>query len=131
MVGQGAFNQSNGANLVSDKLYLGYYSGSHGTYNLQGGSLSAATVNLNAGGTFSRTGGTLNATTFNQQGGTSTVNGNIYNQTGGSFYIYAPTTINGDVTNSGFFKIHDDLMMQNGTFSAPTTVTRLPRPQKP
>ena len=37
-----------------------------------GGSLSASTVNLNAGGIFNQTGGSLNAATFNQQGGTVT-----------------------------------------------------------
>ena len=70
--GSGAFTQTGGTNTVSNTLTLASNSGSSGTYNLQGGSLSAATVNLNAGGLFNQTGGSLNATTFNQQGGTVT-----------------------------------------------------------
>ena len=41
--GTGSFTQSGGTNTISDYLYLGYNSGSSGTYSLSGsGQLSSA-----------------------------------------------------------------------------------------
>ena len=48
--GSGTFTQSGGTNTVSNTLTLAANAGSSGTYNLSGGSLAAATINLNAGG---------------------------------------------------------------------------------
>ena len=70
--GEGTFTQTGGSHTVSQTLTLAAIPGSSGIYNLQGGSLTAGTVNLNPGGTFNQTGGNLNAATFNQQGGTVT-----------------------------------------------------------
>ena len=70
--GDGTFTQTGGSHTVSQTLTLAALPGSSGIYNLQGGSLTAGTVNLNPGGTFNQTGGNLNAATFNQQGGTVT-----------------------------------------------------------
>ena len=68
MNGRGAYNQINGANLVSGELVLGYYSGSQGIYTLQGGSLSARTQTI----------GFLGSGAFTQTGGTNAVSGVLY-----------------------------------------------------
>jgi len=75
-VGLGAYNQSNGSNLVSGEVRLGYYSGSLGTYNLSSGSLSAGTLTL----------GFLGTGAFTQSGGSNAVAGVLYlgNYAGGS-----------------------------------------------
>ena len=83
--------------------------GSNGTYNLQGGSLTAGTVNLNPGGTFSQTGGNLNAAIFNQQGGT--VAGALENQ--GTFN-YISGTFSGRLLNYGAVNFNADFTAANG-----------------
>lgn len=60
--GSGAFTQTGGTNAVSSQLYLGYFSGSAGTYSLSGsGLLSAAQEYIgytsSASALFSQTGG--------------------------------------------------------------------------
>ena len=94
--GGASFSQSGGTNTVGNTLTLGNNSGSHGAYDLQGGSLSAPTVNLKSGGTFAQSGGTLNVATFNQQGGT--VTGVLENR--GGFY-YFNGAFNGRLLNYG------------------------------
>ena len=68
--GSAIFNQSGGSNVIEKKsfvsgLYLGYYPGSSGTYNLSGGSLSAPSeeIGVLVGG----------LGVFNQSGGANTV----------------------------------------------------------
>ena len=68
--GSGIFNQSGGSTTIEklssvSGLYLGYYSGRSGTYNLSGGSLSApaGTIGVLVGG----------VGIFNQSGGTNTI----------------------------------------------------------
>jgi len=53
-------NQTGGTNAVDVMLFLGYKSGSSGTYNLSGGSLSinSAIIGNGGTGTFIQTGGT-------------------------------------------------------------------------
>ena len=89
MDGTGAFTQTGGTSSIASELRISdnHYPGT-ATYDLQGGSLTAGTVNLNAGGTFTQTGGTLNATTFNLPGGTVTgalENRGLFTYTGGIF----------------------------------------------
>ena len=63
-IGTGAvFTQTGGTNTASGALTLANNPGSSGTYNLQGGSLSADTFNLNTGGTFNQSGGTFHFNT--------------------------------------------------------------------
>ncbi len=72
--GSGNFTQSWGSNTVSNELVIAVNDLSTGTYNLQGGTLAAATIILNSGGEFNHThGGDLNFNLFNQNGGLSTI----------------------------------------------------------
>ncbi len=66
--GKGTHNQSLGSNTISSGLYLGYNSGSTGTYALSGGSLSAPYQYVGYSGTG----------TFTQSGGTNTVSNSLY-----------------------------------------------------
>ena len=58
--GTGTFTQSGGTNADANCLYLGYNSGSNGTYSLSGGYLSAyyTCVGYSGSGTFTQSGGT-------------------------------------------------------------------------
>jgi T5SS/PEP-CTERM-associated repeat protein len=60
--GTGTFTQTGGMNMLRSELYLGYYLGSTGNYNLSGtGSLTTGaqlTVGYNGTGNFKQTGGT-------------------------------------------------------------------------
>jgi MYXO-CTERM domain-containing protein len=61
-VGAGIVTQTGGAVLATNAVVLGGPSGSTGTYNLAGGTLSTASLGKGAaGGTFNFTGGTLHA----------------------------------------------------------------------
>ena len=61
--GKGTFTQSGGTHTVAARLVVSASPGtSTGTFNLQGGSLSAANLQVNAAGTFTQTGGTLTIT---------------------------------------------------------------------
>ncbi len=67
--GTGVFTQTGGTNSISSYLYLGYNSGSTGTYNLSGtGPLSASIQYIGRSGTG----------TFIQTGGTNTISSNLY-----------------------------------------------------
>ncbi len=57
--GVGTFDQTGGSHTISNALTLAATAGSTGTYNLQGGTLTAPAINVNAGGTLNQTGGTL------------------------------------------------------------------------
>ena len=83
----GTFTQTGGTHTVTGTLAISP-SGQSGLVALEGGRLTAATVNLSAGGTFRQTGGTFSAATFNQLGGTvegSLENRGTFNYTGGTF----------------------------------------------
>jgi len=113
--GAGAFNQS-GASIatINDDLNL-----DRGAYNLAGGTLNAATINLNLNGVFNQTGGTLNFTTFNHQGGE--VQGSLQNPVGGA-YNYDSGAFTGRLLNSGAANFNADFTAGNGMahFSALT-----------
>jgi outer membrane autotransporter protein len=90
--GSGIFNQSGGSTTIErtsavSGLYLGYYPGSSGTYNLSGGSLSAPaeTIGVLTGGVgvFNQSGGTNTVTDALTLGFRSGSNG-TYNLSGGS-----------------------------------------------
>ncbi len=76
--GTGSFTQSGGTNVISDTLYIAWHEGSSGTYNLQGGTLSAASIDSK--GSFTQSGGTLDAGTFDNRGS--------FNYSGGVFDGY-------------------------------------------
>jgi len=94
----GTFTQTGGTNTVTSRLDLAYSnpwgpSTGSGTYHLQGGTLTAPTVQVNSGGTFDFTGGTLSVDTFN---------GDLVNA-GGTLRVGltgTTTTINGDYTET-------------------------------
>ena len=67
-VSTGTLNQTGGTNTENNNLYLGYSSGSRGTYNLSGGSLSTISAVIGNGGNG----------TFTQTVGTSVHSGNLY-----------------------------------------------------
>jgi len=128
---QGAFNQTGGTNTIAATLTIADRSGgeeegwSQGTYNLDGGALTAATVDNND--TANQSGGTLdtgtfnNAGTFNQTGGTMTAD--TFNNT--SFpttYVHAPAVFKADTVNnnSEFYQYGGTVrgnMMLMGTFN--------------
>jgi uncharacterized protein with beta-barrel porin domain len=94
-LGLGAFIQGGGSHTVAGTLTLAAGAGSSGTYELDGGSLSAGLININTGGHFLRNGGALNYDTLNFQGGDYT--GDLVNQT----RITGTGTINGNLVNAG------------------------------
>ena len=67
--GTGMFTQSGGVHTVTGTLRLGFAAGGTGTYSLQNGALTAATIDLNLGGTLTQTSGTLSFTNFKQTAG--------------------------------------------------------------
>ena len=82
----GTVNQNNFANTVNRDLYLGFNSGSRGTYNLSGGTLSAVRDERI---------GSSGSGFFYQSGGTKAVNRNLYlGYNSGSSGIYNLTNGN-------------------------------------
>ncbi|MGD0461441.1 MAG: PEP-CTERM sorting domain-containing protein [Tepidisphaeraceae bacterium] len=105
--GTGNFTQTAGTNMVTGALTLAANTGSTGTYNLQGGALTAAAISVNSGGSITlsgtgtiaagsltQTGGTLSATSlllgpggigsYGLSGGSASVSGNLQVNAGGS-----------------------------------------------
>jgi outer membrane lipase/esterase len=101
----GTLVQTNGTVTLTDKLYLGYETTSNGTYNLQGGTFTAAgaQVGVYGTGTFTQSAGTATISdtltlaansgstgTYNLSGGTLNVGtltqnaGGTFNKTGGT-----------------------------------------------
>jgi hypothetical protein len=74
--GSGTFTQSGGTNQTGT-LILAAFSGSSGAYTINGGTLKATTVTVNANGNFDQTGGTMTFTTFNQYAGTVSLSGGL------------------------------------------------------
>jgi len=85
----GTITQTGGTSIITGSLNIGDNFGSTGTYGLQGGNLTASTINVGGSGSFSVEGSTLstnqitNAGIFTQTGGTTTVNGGTFSQTSG------------------------------------------------
>jgi hypothetical protein len=75
--GSGALVQTGGSNSTT-LLTLAQNPGSAGTYSLQGGTLSANTIQVNAGGTFQFQGGAVKFAQFNLSGGAVTASGNEF-----------------------------------------------------
>ncbi len=152
--GTGTFNQSGGSHTIGtttspSNLYLGYNSGSTGTYNLSGDpTTSTLTVNgdeyigYNGIGTFNQSGGAHTVTgaltisanpgvssgIYNLSGGTLTVNGGITNNdtlnySGGT--LTANLTNNGNVSlsGSGTRTVNGDVT-NNGTFKVTNTIAQ-------
>ena len=121
--GRGTFIQTGGTSEVTTKLTLAMNSGSTGTYNLSGGVLTVAAMDVNAGGTFTQSNGTLtsgdlsNRGQINLNGGSATVNGATTNEATGHIGISAPAVFNGDTTNYGTVKTTGTTVTWNGTFT--------------
>ncbi|MBU1055379.1 MAG: hypothetical protein KKC46_16395, partial [Proteobacteria bacterium] len=106
--GVGVFTQTGGTHEVTNNIYIAYNSGSTGTYDLQGGTLTAGSIINN--GTFNYSGGTLEADITNNPAGTVSlsgagtreVQGDIINK--GTFTVSNTTAIfGGDFTNTGIY----------------------------
>jgi hypothetical protein len=113
-------------------LLLGYASGSNGTYNLSGGSLSVTgseTIGLGGTGVFNQSGGT------NSVGGTMTISANpatssgTYNLSGGNLTVtngiinngafnYSGGTITGALQNNGLVNVTGGTSITPNTFAA-------------
>ena len=104
--GRGTFSQSAGINSESD-VFLGYHTGSSGTYELIGGSIS--TWN-------SQYVGHAGTGTFSQSGGTNTVGGSLYlgytsgakgtyNLSGGSLTATGPIVLASASSSTGELKV--------------------------
>ena len=76
--GTGVFTQSGGS--VNEFVYLGYNSGSVGTYTLSGGQVNGATVGNSGVGTFTQSGGTNSGSLYL---GTNSTGTGSYNMTAG------------------------------------------------
>ncbi|HEY1683271.1 MAG TPA: hypothetical protein VGG19_00790 [Tepidisphaeraceae bacterium] len=99
VTGGGTFTQSTGTSVSAGNVILGVNSGSSGTYNISGGSLSSNPGPLEVGasgsGTVNQSGGDINVSSIVL--GYSTGGTGIYNFSGGT--IEGPISIN---TNSAF-----------------------------
>jgi len=105
--GQSVFTQTGGTNTVTKTLTIVDLGGeevwAQGTYNLDGGALTAGTVDNND--TVNQSGGTLdtgtfnNAGTFNQTGGTMTA-GTFNNPSFPTTYVYDPAVFQADTVNN-------------------------------
>ena len=144
--GTGTFNQYGGSHTVGGDLYLGYNSGSSGTYNLSGDpSASILTVNgkeyigYYGTGMFNQSGGSHTVTgaltisenpgtssgTYNLSGGTLTVNGGITNNdtlnySGGTLTTNLTNNGNVNLSGSGTRTVNGDVT-NNGTFKVTNT----------
>jgi hypothetical protein len=125
--GTGTFTQTGGTHTVVGTLTLAAYAGSSGTYNLQGGTLTAGAINVNSGGTFNVTGGNLSASggmTISSGGvltGIATVGANVSNSgnvSPGSSTNPGTLTINGNYSQSGALNIGINGTSASGNFGS-------------
>ncbi|MBI5193686.1 MAG: hypothetical protein HZA08_09635 [Nitrospirae bacterium] len=127
----GTFYQYGGTNNVKN-LFLGYDSGSNGTYNLNSGNLTAESedIGLSGTGTFTQTGGTNTASwesiggnpnkgigTYTQTGGTNSVAQKIY--IGNYYYPSLNDTYNlsGGTLTTVFFENYGTFNYSGGTLN--------------
>ena len=111
--GVGTVNQSNGMlkiyygglphNLVEGHVYLGYESGSNGTYNLTGGALESRCiyVGYDGQGEFNMSGGSVYTMHDLIIGHNTAMGDAVVTQTGGDMAINGNMYIGRDYTNSG------------------------------
>jgi hypothetical protein len=131
----GTLTQSGGSNFVSGTLTLAQNPGASGTYDLQGGTLTAGTIAINPGGTFKFDGGTASFSTMTIAGATSgfaagnpvaavTASGDEVIGTSAnpnSVIVQRGTSSN---TVSGNLQVNGAYMLQGGLVSAPSeTIT--------
>ncbi len=118
--GSGTFTQLGGTNTISYNgqaggngiLTLAASAGSSGAYDLQGGSLTAVTVNVNDGGTFTQAGGSLSASLVNQ--GIFTYNGGTFN---GRLQNYGTVNFNADFTAGNGLANYTDMTVGGRTLT--------------
>ncbi|MEN6475246.1 MAG: PEP-CTERM sorting domain-containing protein [Syntrophaceae bacterium] len=140
--GSGTFNQTGGANSVETTLHLGYAAGSHGTYNLSGGTvrggMSGEIVGVSGSGTFNQTGGSNNSfmelIIGSQAGSNGIYNLNdgiletgslsseyigvsgtgIFNQSGGTHTVSGALIIKQNDTATGVYNLSGGTLTVNG-----------------
>jgi hypothetical protein len=101
------YSQTSGVNNVGT-LYLGSQNSS-GTYNLQGGSVSAGLINVAGNSIFDQTGGTLSFAIFSQTGGNVTLPpltlgaGHFYSASAGTLTCPMVTVNSGAGLNPGLW----------------------------
>jgi hypothetical protein len=97
----GTFTQNGGTHTITGTLTLAANPGSSGTYDMQGGTVTAGAVVVNAGGTFTND-ATVSASTVTVAGtliGTGTVNAPVHLSPGGT--LGGPLNLKGSVTSTG------------------------------
>ena len=144
--GSAIFNQSGGSNTIERKnifsgLYLGYWDGSFGTYNLSSGSLTAPdeTIGVYGDGTFNQSNGTNRVTqgltlglgnntsgsgTYNLRGGNLSADSQCvgYNGTGTFNQSGGNNTVAGDLDLGYHFRGVGAYNLSNGSLSTTDTI---------
>jgi len=108
--GVGVFNQSGGTNTVVTSVNVAEAVGSTGTYNLAGGSLTAADLNVNGGGAFNWTGGTL---TLGTAGSGNLTNAGRVIVGGGVSATPVTHALNATVVNTGQIEVAADTTLSS------------------
>ncbi len=107
--GTGGFKQTGGANAVTNTVEIAKNAGAAGSaYSLSGGSLAAASMNINAGGTLDYSGGSLS---LGSGGGTLSNAGQVNVSGAGT------RTVDAGVVNDGNFKVTDTTVSYTGSFT--------------
>jgi len=107
--GVGTFTQTGGVSTVTGNVTVAQQAGSNGSsYNLSGGSLQAASMNVNTGGTFNYSGGSFSLASG---AGILTNDGQVNINGGGT------RTVDSSVVNDGTFKVTDTNVTYTGTFT--------------
>ncbi len=101
----GAMNQSAFSTTLAGLLYLGYSFGSTGTYNLSGGTLSAADqiCGYNGNGGFTQSGGSV--ATGNLNLGLNPGSSGVYNQSGGTNTLGGILFLGNNQGSSGVYNL--------------------------
>jgi len=107
--GQGTFNQTGGSSAVTNAVEIAKNAGAAGSaYSLSGGSLTAESMNVNAGGTLDYSGGSLS---LGSGSGTLSNAGQVNVSGAGT------RTVDADVVNNGNFKVTDTTVSYTGSFT--------------
>jgi hypothetical protein len=119
--GTGTFSQAGGSNTVGGALWLGFSSGSSGTYNLSGSGSLSATSNAFVGGSASGGGGTGLLTVSNA--GQLTVAGTLTVNSAGRVNINGGTSKVGglSIATGGVVNVNNALFINYGSGSDPIT----------